>query len=163
MIATWKELENEIEKVLRERQRVGSTMFHRFYDTASAGNYLPAQPADFLAVHNGRAYFIEAKFSEVHETLKSCFSGAVKPNQTASAHLVKRAGAEYVFLFYSRAIDHYELWDGEYCFQQRSRGERLHLSKRRVFTSLENTILGGVFNGSGYSLHRSSSWVKEEG
>jgi hypothetical protein len=152
MIKSWQSLEDEIQQFLVARQRIGKTMFHRFYDTRSAGNFMPGQPADFLVINNSKTYFIEAKFSEVHESLKSCFSGAVSGNQTASAHMADRAGATYVFLFYSQKADLFELWDGEYCFQQRSKGQRLHLGARRVFKTLENTILGGVFSGAGSSV-----------
>lgn len=153
-IKTWQEMEAEIDKFLSERQRKSTTMFHRFYDTRSAGNYLPGQPADFLIINNGRTYFLEAKFSEVHESLKNCFSGAVQPTQTASARLAVRAGASYYFIFYSKMIDQFELWEGNYCFEKRSRGERLELPQRRIFKSLNDAILGGLFSGTGTHLHR---------
>jgi len=155
-INKWQDLEAEIDKFLAERQRKSATMYHRFYDTHSAGNYLPGQPADFLIINNGRTYFIEAKFSEVHDSLKNCFSGAVQPTQTASARLAVRAGAQYYFLFYSKPVQQFELWEGNYCFEKRSRGERLELPQRRVFKTLTDTILGGLFSGTGTHLHRST-------
>ena len=163
MITSWETLESEIQTFLEARQRIGKTMYHRFYDTHAAGNFLPGQPADFMVVNNGKLHFIEAKFSEVHDSLKSCFSGAVRANQTAAAHLAVRAGANYVFLFYSAKSDMFELWDGEYLFQQRSKGQRLHLDSRRVFKTMENTILGGVFSGAGACVLGSTLGSEKKG
>lgn len=162
-INSWQDLEKAIEKFLKEKQRTMPLFFHRFYDTRSAGNYLPGQPSDFLVIHNGKTHFIEAKFSEVHDSLKSTFSNAVSATQTASARLVKRAGANYVFLFYSAASKNFEVWDGKYASECRSRGKPLELPRRRLHNSLENAILGGVFNGTGFGLHGPASGTEKAG
>lgn len=148
----WVELENAVDAFLRERMKRNNCFAIRFYDSKSAGNYLPAQPSDFLAINNGKSIFIECKFSEVHDSLKSCFAGAVSANQTASAYLAKRAGARYVFLFYSARTGQYEIWDGRYCASRRSLGKPLETVKRLVFTNLESAILGGAFNNVGSHL-----------
>ena len=162
-INSWKDFERVIETFLKERQRHMPFYFHRFYDTLSAGAYLPPQPSDFMVIHNGKAHFIEAKFSEVHESLRSSFANAVRAEQTASARLVKRAGANYVFLFYSKAANHFEVWDGKYAAHRRSIGKPLEITQRRLHTSLENAILGGIFNGTGFSVHRPSPGAEKTG
>ena len=162
-INTWQDLERVIENFLKERQKTMPLFFHRFYDTRSSGNYLPSQPSDFLVIHNGKTHFIEAKFSEVHESLRSGFANAVRAEQTASARLVKRAGANYVFLFYSKVANHFEVWDGKYAAERRSQGRYLELSRRKLHSSLENAILGGVFNGTGSSILGPASGAEETG
>ena len=162
-INCWQDLEKEIEAFLKERQRRSNLFFHRFYDTRSAGNYLPSQPADFLAIHNGKTFFIEAKFSEVHDSLRATFANAVRAEQTASARLVKRAGGKYVFLFYSKNSQQFEVWDGKYAAEQRSLGRPLELARRKLHTSLENAILGGIFNDTGSGLLRSPSGTQKTG
>ena len=156
-INCWQDLEREVDKLLINRVRKHPFYYHRFYDTKSASNFLPKQPADFFCINRGRVHFIECKFSEKHESLKSCFAGAVKDHQLASAFLVKRAMASYWILFYSSKTQRFELWDGGYCREQGKVGKPLNLAERQVFDSLENAVLGGMMNGYRKDLLRSAS------
>lgn len=143
-ITEWNALENEIEACLKHLQRFYPLAYLRFYDTKSAGNALPAQPADFLAAHNGRSLFIEAKFSEVHSSLYSCFSNNVDSQQLASARIWGRAGVGYIILFYSDMTDTVEVWDGLPCAKARENGKRLDRSLKREYPSVETAIMAEV-------------------
>lgn len=162
-IIKWQDLEDAVEKYLKERIKKDNLFYQRFFDTKSAGNFLPPQPSDFLVVRTGRAFYIETKFSEVHDSLISCFSNAVSGNQTASARLVTRAGASYWFLFYSSQSGNYEVWDGNYCFDRRSMGKRLETAARSIHKTLNDAIAGGIFNGYRANLQRSTLRVTKKG
>jgi hypothetical protein len=159
-ITTWKGLEDALEVLFVERMRSHPFFFHRFYDTRSAGNFLPGQPADFLCVNRGRVHFIEAKFSEKHDSLRNCFAGHVRKNQLASAFLVKRALGSYWLLFHSSKSGVFEIWDGAYCREQHRLGKPLNIAERKVYRSLESAVLGGAFNGYRKDLLRSTSGPK---
>jgi hypothetical protein len=83
---------------------------------------------------------LEAKFSEVHESLRSCFAGSVKSHQLASARIWTRAQASYLVIFYSKMSGLVEVWDGLYLADCRSRGERLSLDRRRTYHSVEEAL-----------------------
>ncbi|NCC34978.1 MAG: hypothetical protein EOM24_23655 [Chloroflexia bacterium] len=144
MIKTWKALEDEIWSSLQDYQRHLHLLAHRFWDSRTAGNLMPDQPADFMAIHTRegktRVIFIEAKFSEVHDSLRACFAGSVRPNQLASARLARRAGAQYLFVFYSQVVNRFEVWDGQYCAERRALGKPLELPCRTLCDSLEEVI-----------------------
>jgi hypothetical protein len=166
-IDSWQKLEDEIGVVLKEKQRVSQTFFQRFYDTKSAGNTMPNQPSDFLAIYKGSTHYIEAKFSAVNDSLRSCFASAVDANQIASARLAHRAGARYWIVFYSLPSKHFEVWPGLYCAERRAAGKPLDLSQRQLFKTVDDAILIGVLNnytkrgiehrGERLTLHRPPS------
>jgi hypothetical protein len=131
LITHWKKLEDSIQDHAKERMAHYGVFLHRFYDTRTAGTLMPQQPADFLVLpQTGRTIFLEAKFSEAHDSLCQCFSDAVKSHQLASARLVTRAKADYRVLFYSGLSGLVELWDGLYLAEQRAQGKRLKLMLR---------------------------------
>ena len=132
-IPNWKALEAAVLTHCKARMAHYAVFAHRFSDTRSAGNYIAEQPADFLILsQQGRATFLEAKFSAGHDSLRSCFSGSVSAQQLASARLVERANRTYLFLFYSQPAQLFELWPGGYCAECRAQGKRLELDKRVV-------------------------------
>ncbi len=90
-------------------------LFHRFYDTKSAGAYLPEQPADFLIGCPTGAYLLEAKASFKKESLASCLANAVSSGQAAEAHLWCRTGPNQksLFVFFCASTEQIEIWDGE--------------------------------------------------
>jgi hypothetical protein len=150
-------LEAALDTLFIDRTRKHKFFYHRFYDTRSAGNFLPEQPSDFLCINRGRAHFIEAKFSEKHDSLKSCFASNVKKSQLASAFLIKRAMSNYWILFYSSTSQLFEVWDGGYCRERSKLGKPLELSERKTYRTLESAVLGGAFNGYRKDLLRSAS------
>lgn len=136
-ITRWEKLEQAIQEELVQAQMNNPFSFYRYYDTKSAGATIPIQPADFQTCHKGVTVLVEAKFSSVHESLRSCFAGSVKSHQLASARVWNRAGAGYIILFYSSLSGLTEVWDGLYAAEARSKGERLSLDKRRIYDSVE--------------------------
>lgn len=141
MITSWNGLEKDISNYLKALQRSYPIYFHRFADSRAAGNLISDQPSDFLVATKHGMTFLEAKFSEVHDTLRACFSGAVTANQLASARLVHRAGQRYLILFHSKCANRFELWPGDYCAGQRSLGQPLKLEKRILVTDALGPIL----------------------
>lgn len=140
MVQSWQDLEASIQAWLKDAQRTTKLAYHRFYDTKSAGNAMPAQPADFFLVVGGAPLLIEAKYSAVHESLRSCFSNSVKGHQLASARIWSRAGARYLILFYSKMASHVEVWDGPYCATQRALGNPLSLLERNIYPSVGEAL-----------------------
>jgi hypothetical protein len=141
-IKTWKKLEEAIESYCRRQMSHYSIYFHRFSDTRAARNFVAAQPSDFLILpQSGRAVFLEAKFSEGHDSLRQCFAAAVDAQQLASARLVARAKRDYRVLFYSRPADTFELWDGLYLADMKASGGRLDLTRRLAVLGSLETIL----------------------
>lgn len=124
-ITRWERLEEAIQEHCKARMVHYGVLIHRFYDTKAARTLLPAQPADFLILpQTGKTIFLEAKFSEAHESLRGCFRGAMKAHQLASARLVHRAKRDYRVLFYSGLSGLTELWDGLYLAEQWAAGEK---------------------------------------
>ena len=140
MVQSWQDLEASIQAWLKDRQRTTKLAYHRFYDTKSAGNAMPAQPADFLIVMGGDPLLIEAKYSAVHDSLRSCFSNSVKGHQLASARVWNRAGARYKLLFYTKSCNQVEVWDGLYCATQRAAGKPLSLAERTIYPSVSEAL-----------------------
>ena len=58
-------LETKIQQALVTFTQHHPGFKHRFYDTKSAGNYLPAQPGDFFLLIPNRCLLIEAKSTTV--------------------------------------------------------------------------------------------------
>jgi hypothetical protein len=140
-IAHWADLEDEVERRLKRLMTHFELMYLRLYDTKSAGNYLPAQPSDFVIWVPGRpSIFLEAKYSGVAESLRSVFANAVSDQQMASARLAERAGQRYAVLFYSAPAAMFELWNGAYCSDRRSLGKPLELPQRIVSASLDEIL-----------------------
>jgi hypothetical protein len=141
-IDTWQDMEKRVQEVLESAQRLKRAAWHRFYDTRSAqGGYLPPQPSDFMLGYEGRLFFIEAKFSEVHESLRSCFSANVSDQQLASSRVWARACFnKYLVIFYSAPGRIVEVWDGDYLRTCRLEAKRLNLLNRRVYETVEDAI-----------------------
>ena len=139
-ITRWEKLEQAIHEELVKAQMNLPLACHRYYDTKSAGNIIPKQPGDFQTCVRGVTVLVEAKFSSVHKSLRSCFAGSVPGHQLASARIWTRAGAGYIILFYSAMSGLVEIWDGAYLFDCRSKGERLNLDKRRIYDSVEQAL-----------------------
>lgn len=137
-VSHWKDVETAVEEHLSKLQETDRMTYHRFYDTASAGNYLPEQPGDFLIVYKGVPILLECKFSSVHKSLRSCFSNAVSAGQIASSRIWSRAWAETFFLFYSSVTNTAEVWDGLECVSSRKQGTPLRAVNKQVASSVED-------------------------
>jgi hypothetical protein len=97
-------------KHLMEKHPVASA---RFYDTHSAGAYLPDQPADTIACVLGICHLFELKSSEVHASLSAGLSKLLKAHQASHLRIWARAGASTHIVFWQQKTGIIELWDGE--------------------------------------------------
>lgn len=85
---------------------------HRFYDTKSAGSYLPEQPADFQVAASAGVWLVEAKASFKKPSLTSCLGNALKGHQATSMLLWGRVNKPSLILFFCAETEQVELWDG---------------------------------------------------
>lgn len=115
-----KDFEEETRLALKEITRHHKAMFHRFYDTRSAGTYLPNQPGDFLFMFLGKVYLIECKSSEKHPTLSAALSSVMEQRQAPIPLLWMRAGAGTLVLFLDQTNNEVELWDGSLVYRTRA-------------------------------------------
>ena len=127
-IPKWKKFQDDVQKYLQERESKEPLTYHRFYDSTSAMAFLPSQPADFLVVSRGLAILLEVKHSEVHRSLRSCFSSHVGDDQIAHHRIWQRAHSPTFFLFKSEIPEEdpsLELWEGKALVSARLGGKRL--------------------------------------
>jgi len=91
-------LETAMQKALTDYCQTHPVLFHRFYDTHAARNWLPAQPGDFLLVVQGRAILIECKSTITGAHLNKLARGNAA--QIGKHKLWLRAGglSRYVYL-----------------------------------------------------------------
>jgi hypothetical protein len=144
IIKHWTALENKIQEELVAMQEVSPLHWVRFYDTKSAGNFMPSQPADFGVLFNGHYTYIEAKYSAHNDSLRNNFAGGVSDKQLASARLAERAGGSYWVLFYSRPLNTVELWPGGYLRRCRADSKLIDKSYSTVMTNVVSAVLHAV-------------------
>jgi len=100
-----KAFEREISKSLEFCEKhLSNFMWRRFFDTRDyvrINRFLqvPHQPADWWAVHNGVAYFLEAKSSK---SLNSYRIAYVKPDQLDDLLRLEKCGARSILLMCRR-------------------------------------------------------------
>ena len=106
----------DLEKIFKEFRTKFPMNYHRFYDTKSAGSYLPEQPGDHFVTWAGKTFLIEAKLSTVHRSLASpkALSSGMSNGQAMSQILWSRAGAHAVVIFKDHANGFVEIWPGAY-------------------------------------------------
>lgn len=141
----WQILEDDVEKHFLGRLAREQLVYHRFYDTRSAGNTLPEQPGDHLVIYKGVPILLESKQS-VRPSLRSCFASNVPSSQLTHHHLWKRAGASCFFIFrHGNKGDSdimHELWPSDHLFDCRRVGMPLEYGKRIIVTpSLDEALL----------------------
>lgn len=135
----WRKFENDVHDYLREQAKERALIVHRFYDSKSAGDMLPAQPGDFLVIYQAMPILLELKSSEVFDSLRSCFSSHVSSAQIAFHRLWRRAGAQTWFLFLG-ADGRFERWPLFPCQLARETGKPLKNGRQRTFGALSKTI-----------------------
>jgi len=117
-----KDFEGRVQEGLQSFMSKKKTVTLRLYDTRSAGNYLPAQPGDFVTVYEGRPALIEAKSSTACESLsndRKALTSLFDKEQIAKMRLWHRAGSSVSVIFKCHHRDLIEVWDGSYiaeCF-----------------------------------------------
>lgn len=120
-----KEFELDFQAVLKSLHQRCKANYYRFYDTHSAGAFMPKQPADYFLGFQGAMHFLELKSSLEHQTLSSGLSDLMTKDQAASLRLWYRAGACVHVLFLSQADGAVEWWDGLLVAEARAAGKRI--------------------------------------
>lgn len=124
--AAGKDFEEDVRLALKGITNHHKAMFHRLYDTRSAGTYLPDQPADFFFMFCGNFYLIECKSSAKYRTLSSALSSVMEVKQAALPRMWVRAGAASLILFLDQEGQEVEIWDGSLVHEIRvAPGKRL--------------------------------------
>jgi len=108
-----KEFEELFRLFLKELMQKHPLASARFYDTHSAGTYLPDQPGDLIACFRGICHLFELKSSEVHGSLTAGLSKLLANHQATHLKIWARAGASTHVLFWQQSTGVIELWDGE--------------------------------------------------
>ena len=144
----------DLEKIFKEFRTKFPMNYHRFYDTKSAGSYLPEQPGDHFVTWAGKTFLIEAKLSTVHRSLASpkALSSGMSNGQAMSQILWSRAGAHAVVIFKDHANGFVEIWPGAYVGgvrnELRARLDELKCWRRfhveHLATNLKDLFEGGI-------------------
>lgn len=144
----------DLEKIFKEFRAKFPMNYHRFYDTKSAGSYLPEQPGDHFVTWAGKTFLIEAKLSTVHRSLASpkALSSGMSNGQAMSQILWSRAGAHAVVIFKDHANGFVEIWPGAYVGgvrnALRARLDELKCWRRfhveHLATNLKDLFEGGI-------------------
>jgi len=95
-------LQDKLQKALKEYCETSPAYWHRFPDTKSAGrgNYLKAQPGDYMLLVPGPCLLIECKSTMVGTGIISmAFHGGTGKNQIAKHRLWHRAGHPTLYLW----------------------------------------------------------------
>ena len=108
-----KEFEETFRLFLKELMEAHPVASARFYDTHSAGAYLPDQPGDTIACVRGICHLFELKSSEVHASLSAGLSKLLASHQASHLRIWARAGASTHVVFWQQNTGVVELWDGE--------------------------------------------------
>lgn len=108
-----KEFEEQFRLFLKDLMHKHPVASARFYDTHSAGTYLPDQPGDTIACVRGICHLFELKSSEVHASLTAGLSKLLAHHQASHLKIWARAGASTHVVFWQQATGVIELWDGE--------------------------------------------------
>lgn len=138
----WKVFEDRTHEYLKKRAETAPLVVHRFYDTRSAGDFLPSQPGDFLVIYRGVPILLELKSSDKHASLRACFSNNVSSGQLAQHRIWSRAEVATWFLFQGRDADFpYELWPGYHLVHTSTVPRaRLDIRLKRSFWSLSDML-----------------------
>ena len=127
------EFEKSLKSVFDKIKSKHKFDYHRYTDTKAAGRMVNPQPADFqicfkCGKFENRVIIVEAKASEMKESLRECASGHISPTQVGKHKAWLRAGGSGMFWFYCESTGIVEFWDSEHVVKQRSDGKPLQSS-----------------------------------
>jgi hypothetical protein len=100
-------LQTAVQAALKAFCEKNPAVWHRFYDTHSAGRFLPTQPGDFLLISRGTAHLIECKSSDTGESLDRLARRS--PEQIGKHKLWARAGAHTWYIYHNKTEDCLEI------------------------------------------------------
>lgn len=142
-----KVFEDRIRSLMVKLQSTTRMRVIRLYDTAStgvAGNTLPEQDADFIAVAYGNPWLIEVKTSFEHTSLgesRRSLTGLMKEHQAAGQRLWVRSGGYGLVIFHQAGTPYVEFWRGDHvgeCYVKK--GEHLDFAFQHRVPSSDNAI-----------------------
>ncbi len=149
------EFEDKLKSVFGEIKKKRPFDFHRFLDTKAAGRVVAAQLADYMISFKddkscNHVIIVEAKASEENESLRSCASGHILPQQIGKHKSWLRSGGSGLFLFYCEMTGEVEVWDSKDIVEARSAGKPLDTKKRLAvmdYLDLENELINFLHVG----------------
>ena len=127
-----KEFEADFQAVLKSMHQRLKSNYYRFYDTRSAGAFMPSQPADYFLGFKGAMHFFELKSSEKYDNLGGGLSTLMDKDQAAHLRLWSRAGAGVHVLFLDQMSGAVEWWDGLMVSSARAAGRSIKPSGIRI-------------------------------
>lgn len=122
-IGTW--FEGKVKDACDVNREKHGLFYYRIYDTKSAGNFLPNNPADFLLGYRGKGLLLECKASEKHTSLVGGVRELVGEDQAAYLEWWEKVGNPSRVLFYSDRLGQIESWPGRAVAYSRTHGTRL--------------------------------------
>jgi hypothetical protein len=120
-----KDFESDFQALLKSMHQRLRANYYRFYDTRSAGAYMPSQPADYFLGFQGVMHFFELKSSEKHASLANGLSSLMDKDQAAHLRLWARAGAGVHVLFLNQVSGAVEWWNGLAVSSARAAGKAI--------------------------------------
>lgn len=113
-------LQKELASALKDYQEEKPSFWYRFYDSKSAGRFLPKQPGDFFWLLPGvAAILIEAKSTTTGAPLQKL----LEPGQCGKHRLWRRGGGLSVFVYYNE-VDDLLMWcEGKDVLEGKQAGE----------------------------------------
>lgn len=129
------EFEDRLKSVFTEIKKRHPFDFHRFTDSKAAGRIIQAQLSDFMISYKddkscNHVIILEAKASEEVESLRSCASSHILPQQIGKHKTWLRSGGSGMFMFYCEMTGEVEVWDSKDVVEARSAGKPLPTEKR---------------------------------
>lgn len=136
-----KRLEHKVQEALVKYAKSFPSFMYRFYDTRSAGSFLPAQPGDFFLLTPKQCFLIECKSSELGTPLLRMANAKTKTasTQRAKHKLWRRAGHATLYVYLDLRTERLEWHNGSYVL------EKTHAPLwvghiKDIFISLTNVI-----------------------
>jgi len=108
--------ENTVKSAFTQVELAMPCCFKKITDTKQAGNLIKSVPADFelrvpASGKTSYTFLIEAKASDVHETIRGSFRSFVKSHIPVLVRKEIRGGSLAFVMFYSTLTGDIEIWD----------------------------------------------------
>jgi len=111
---------------------------HRFYDSRSAGGFLPPQPADFMVIDaKGFTSFIECKESE--ET--TIYAKSFRASQLKTMKEMGERGVNYLVIFLVKKRYYYVV-DGRFVLDELTMNKKIMLKDYPHYFKIDEALKG---------------------